>query len=486
MKSPFTILTVLFLLLGAPLGLMQYHSRAAFIQTPTNSSLGVAPGPQFSWHSDVNWHVAGSGGLLAELASARMTASNIKIGVGGGSPATPHFSIPGISRWALAQSLRREPGANACRLIPRAQFSTNQEMWFIRHETQHAKWFTALPTAQEDDRVIAASANAIVTSWATWLRTFQALSARIVDLRDYDYREVWQSWQRHAVADDRATDADEVDRARSLASVISAFGESPYQKCLADQRQTAAIPGLFAGTAAAIAKSATTWQPMLVPRLEQLKNIPNMEFLASWRERFGKPTTTKSMAARYHEVLLRGMIYPNTIGGEIVQRVASFWGSYRPNWLASRNHPAGIPSLMSATGQAVWESWATWKRTLLTSPAGLRMHGKLRLVKESYVHVQRYVATHLPVSTRVLPSGESDSATTARAIIASCTPLPADAAVVWGTVNFPSPGGVLAAATVGHAVTDLMSGLGSPAPRITKLASHAIWLPVLARQLWRL
>ncbi len=42
----------------------------------------------------------------------------------------PHFTIRGISRWALAPGLRREPDANACRLILGAQVSTNFEMWF--------------------------------------------------------------------------------------------------------------------------------------------------------------------------------------------------------------------------------------------------------------------------------------------------------------------------------------------------------------------
>jgi hypothetical protein len=458
MKFPFAILTVLFLLLGAPLGFMQYHSRAAFIETPTNSSFGMPPGPQFGWRTIDCWHAAG--GLLAESTSSQVAAFDLPIGTAGES----------------------------C-------------TWY---ETKRAKWFAACSPTEKDYRLAAATANAIVNSWTIWQPAFEALSECAADLSDRDYLVVWRQLQQHAVlpetaddnetagddetADDNETagDDDEGEGPRSLASVISPHRESHYPKCLADQRRPAAIPGLVAATAAAIVRSGRTCQPTLAALSQQLKEIRKPDCLTSWQKSLKKrPAATNSVAVRMNEVRLQGLVYSNSIRKSIASGLASFYASHRPNCLAFRRKPAVMPSLMAATGQAIGKSWTVWQKTLVALPVSLGKLCRQALMEKPYGRFERNAAAHFTAATSGLPICESDSATMGRTIVASLTPLPSNAAEVLETVNFPSGLGIVANAPIGQAVADFLGSLPRPMPRMTRLAGHAVWLPTLLRQLWR-
>ena len=66
-------------------------------------------------------------------------------------------------------------------------------------------------------------------------------------------------------------------------------------------------------------------------------------------------------------------------------------------------------------------------------------------------------------------------------IVASRTPLPAEAAALLGAVGLASNYGIAAVAPFGHTVLDLVGNLRGPTARIAHLARTTIWLPTLLR-----
>ena len=313
MKLPFSILAVLLFLLGGPLGLVQYHSRAAFIEPPAHPLLKTMVEPQLTWSS--------IGELHSDPMSSTTAALNCPLGSVGDLPRISHTFVGRNKQTPTLPERRsqhcghfREHGiirencvcavpARLCDLVPAYGEKCDLGSYY---EALCAKWFACLQFSEQTPGLLDASARAIAKSWTKWQPTLVALPEQLAELRDRELHQVWLGrLEVYAAARRKAAGEADLAAIQSLASALGGsvvdrlgtFCDSHLPRWLADRLKPAPIPGLLAATATAIGTSGIKWQPTLVALPERLNELRKQDVFAIWGRRFERYARARLEAA---------------------------------------------------------------------------------------------------------------------------------------------------------------------------------------------